>query len=81
MIASSNELVGKLASGSASAESFTWLLTALVTGLALGSAAAGTLVESEGWRVAVLAGCAVAALGGALAYARRGTLRPLRATG
>ncbi len=81
LIASRNELVGKLASGSASAESFTWLLTALVTGLALGSAAAGTLVESEGWRVAVLAGCAVAALGGALAYARRGTLRPLRATG
>ena len=81
LIASRNELVGKLASGSASAESFTWLLTALVTGLALGSAAAGTLVESEGWRVAVLAGCAVAAVGGALAYARRGTLRPLRATG
>ena len=81
LIASRNELVGTLASGSASAESFTWLLTALVTGLALGSAAAGTLVESEGWRVAVLVGCAVAALGGALAYARRGTLRPLRATG
>lgn len=76
LIASRNELVGTLASGSASAESFTWLLTALVAGLALGSAAAGTLVESEGWRVAVLAGCAVAALGGALAYARRGTLRP-----
>ena len=81
LIASRNELVGTLASGSASAESFTWLLTALVTGLALGSAAAGTLVESEGWRVAVLAGCAVAALGGALAYARRGTLRPRPATG
>jgi MFS family permease len=81
LIASRNELVGTLASGGASAESFTWLLTALVTGLALGSAAAGSLVESESWRVAVLVGCAVAALGGALAYACRGVLRTRPATG
>jgi len=79
LIASRNELVGALAPGGASAESFTWLLTALVTGLALGSAAAGSLAEAEGWRAAVLVGCAVAGLGGALAYAGRGLLRPRQA--
>ncbi len=81
LIASRNELVGALAPGGASAESFTWLLTSLITGLALGSAAAGSLAEAEGWRAAVLVGCAVAALGGALAYACRGVLRPRPASG
>jgi MFS family permease len=80
LIASRNELVGTIARGGASAESFTWLLTALVTGLALGSAAAGSLAEAEGWRAAVLAGCAVAGAGGALAYLCRGVLRPRAAT-
>ncbi len=80
LIASRNHLVGALAPRGASAESFTWLLTALVSGLALGAAAAGALAESEGWQGAVLVGCGVAALGGALAYARRATLRPRPAT-
>ncbi|MGZ8667554.1 MAG: MFS transporter, partial [Solirubrobacterales bacterium] len=69
-----------LAPRGASAESFTWLLTALIAGLALGAAAAGALAESEGWQGAVLAGCGVAALGGALAYVRRAALRPRPAT-
>lgn len=76
LIASRNELVGSLLAGEAGAEAFTWLLTALVTGLALGSAVAGSLAEAEGWRAAVLVGCAVAGLGGALAYAGRAVLRP-----
>ncbi len=76
MIASRNELVGAIAPTGAGAESFTWLLTALVTGLATGAAAAGALAEAESWQAAVLVGCAVAVLGAALAYARRGSLRP-----
>ena len=81
LIASRNELVGALAPRGASTESFTWLLTALVTGLAAGAAAAGALAEAEGWRAAVLVGCGVAVLGAALAFARRGALRPRPATG
>ena len=41
LIASRNELVGALAPAGASAESFTWLLTALLAGAALGTGAAG----------------------------------------
>lgn len=81
LIASRNELVGALAPGGAGAEAFTWLLTALVTGLALGSAVAGSLAEAEGWRAAVLVGSAVGGLGGVLAFARRGALRTRPATG
>jgi hypothetical protein len=76
LIASRNELVGSLAPRGAGAESFTWLLTALVAGLALGTGVGGALIEADGWQVAVLAGSAIAALGAVLAYLRRGLLRP-----
>jgi MFS family permease len=80
LIASRNQLVGLLEPEHAGAEAFTWLMTALVAGLALGNAAGGALIQAEGWEVAVLLGVAVAALGGALAFAFRQTLRPRLAT-
>ena len=76
LISSRNELVGRLAPSGAATESFTWLLTALLAGAAAGSAAGGALVDSEGWRVAVLVGTGVAGLGAVIAVTRRHTLRP-----
>ena len=82
LIASRNRLVGAVAPGGTGAESFTWLMTALVAGISAGAAIAGALIESEGWPAAVLLGVAVASLGAGLAFAFRDALRPrLAATG
>jgi MFS family permease len=70
LIASRNEIVGAVAPRGAVTEAFTWPLTALVSGVALGAAAGGTIVESLGWEAALLAGSGVAALGAAVLLAR-----------
>jgi MFS family permease len=75
LIASRNELVGVIAPSGARAESFTWLLTALVSGSAAGAAISGTLAQSQSWRLAVVVGVVAAALGAAVALARRSALR------
>jgi MFS family permease len=75
-IASANQLVGVVAPPGAVTEAYTWGITALVSGVALGNAAGGALVEAEGWRVAVLAGVAAAVIAGAVAFSRRGSLAP-----
>jgi MFS family permease len=79
LIATRNELTGMIAPPGFETEAFTWPVTALVAGIALGAAAAGGLAEVADWRAAVLAGAAAAALGGAVAIARRATLRPVTA--
>ncbi len=76
MIASRNELLSALAPGGGATEAFTWLTTALVGGLAAGNAAAGALVEADGWELAVLAGVAVGLLGAVGAFAARDGLAP-----
>jgi MFS family permease len=76
LIASRNELAGAVAPPDAETEAFTWPLTALVGGVALGAAAAGGVVEASGWRAAVLVAAAAAALGALVALARRATLEP-----
>ena len=76
LIASRNELVAAVARRGTGTESFTWLLTALVAGLSAGAAVAGAVIEADGWPSAVLVGAAVAAVGAALAAARRDLLRP-----
>ncbi len=77
LIASRNELAGVVAPRDSQTEAFTWPLTALVGGVSLGAAAAGGLIEASGWRAAVVAGTAAAALGAAISLARRGTLEPV----
>jgi MFS family permease len=80
LIASRNLVVGALSPVGTGAESFTWLMTALVSGLAAGTAAGGALIEAEGWPAAVLTGVVVAAIGAVIAYGFRRALRPRLAT-
>jgi MFS family permease len=77
-IASANQIVGGVAPPGAMTEAYTWGITALVSGVAAGTAAGGVLVEAEGWRTAIVAGVAAAAVGGLLAFTRRASLQPSR---
>jgi MFS family permease len=77
LIATRNELVGNVAVAGARTESYTWPVTALVGGISLGSALAGTLVESGGWREGAVLGAAAATAGAFVAVARRRTLLPV----
>jgi MFS family permease len=79
LMASTNQLVGDVAPAGALTEAFTWPITALVIGLSAGNAVAGVLVEVADWRVSFLVGAAIATIGSALAFSRRGTLRPAAA--
>jgi MFS family permease len=74
LLASRNELVGRVAPPGAETEAFTWPVTALLAGIAVGSALAGIVVEEAGWQAAILAATACAAMGSVLAYTRRATL-------
>jgi MFS family permease len=74
LLASSNQLVIDVAPAGALTEAYTWPITALVMGIAAGNAVAGVLVESVDWRVSFLVGAGCAAIGSALAFARRETL-------
>ncbi|HEX6714852.1 MAG TPA: MFS transporter [Thermoleophilaceae bacterium] len=77
LIATRNELAGVVALPGSETEAFTWPLTALVSGVALGAAVAGALADGPGWRAAVLAAVAASALGAVVSVARRGTLGPV----
>jgi predicted MFS family arabinose efflux permease len=79
LIATRNELTGQIAPPGFETEAFTWPVTALTAGLAAGAAVGGALADASDWRAAVFAGAAVAAVGGAIAIARRGTLQPVAA--
>ena len=74
--ATQNQLVGVVAPAGTITEAFTWVLMGLIVGVAGGNALAGALVDASGWRAAVLGGCALAAVGAVVAWARRGTLQP-----
>lgn len=76
MIATRNELVTTVAPRSSMTEAFTWLLSALIAGIALGTAVSGVVIEAAGWPEAVALGIAVAMLGAITAYAYRADLRP-----
>jgi MFS family permease len=75
LTAAENQIVSAVAPRGAATEAFTWVIMATVVGVAAGNAAAGALAEAAGWRAAMLAACALAALGAVLSYARRTTLR------
>jgi MFS family permease len=76
LIATRNELAGVVAVPGSETEAYTWPLTALVSGVALGAAVAGALADGPGWRAAVLAAVAAASLGAVVTLVRRETLEP-----
>jgi MFS family permease len=76
LIATRNELAGALALPGSETEAFTWPLTAMVSGVSLGAAAAGALADGPGWRAAVLAAVLASAIGALVCLARRETLDP-----
>jgi MFS family permease len=78
LIATRNELAGAIALPGAETESFTWPLTAMVSGVALGAAAAGALSDGPGWRAAVLVAVVASALGALVSFTRRATLEAAR---
>jgi MFS family permease len=75
LIATRNELAGVVALPGSETEAFTWPLTALVSGVSLGAAAAGALADGPGWRAAVVAAVAAAIVGALVSVARRSTLQ------
>jgi MFS family permease len=76
LIATRNELAGAVAPEGARTEAYTWPLTSLVGGIALGAAASGALADATSWQTAVLVAAAAAALGAAVSAGRRATLAP-----
>jgi hypothetical protein len=74
LIASRNQLVDRVALPGTATEAFTWPLTALVAGVALGAGTAGSVIEASSWSAGVVVAIAVAVAGAAVVGARRGTL-------
>jgi MFS family permease len=74
LLATRNELVGRVAPAGARTEAYTWPVTAFVGGISIGAALAGVLVEGPGWRTAFLVAAGCAAVGAVVAVLRRKTL-------
>ena len=81
LIATRNELAGVVALPGSETEAFTWPLTALVSGVALGAAAAGSLADGPGWRAAVVSAVVAGLVGALVSVARRETLAPVPQAG
>jgi MFS family permease len=71
-----NQIAGDVAPSGAETEAYTWPITALVVGLAIGNWAAGAIVETVDWQAAFLVSAAGAALSALLAALRWRTLQP-----
>jgi MFS family permease len=69
-------LLDHVAPAGTATEAMSWTGTAYSGGLAIGTAAAGALVESSSTTIAFLAASACAALAAAIVSARRTTLTP-----
>jgi predicted MFS family arabinose efflux permease len=74
LLATRNELIGWVAPPDARTEAYTWPQTAFVSGLAIGAAAAGAIVETSGPALAFLVAGGVAGAGAVIAVARRRTV-------
>jgi len=71
-----NQIAGDVAPSGAETEAYTWPITSLLVGLAIGNSSAGAIVEAVDWQAAVLACAASAALSALLATLRWRTLQP-----
>jgi MFS family permease len=74
LIATRNELAGHVAPAGTETEAYTWPLTALVSGVALGAAVSGALADGPGWRASVLLAAGAAAVSALVTLSRRPTL-------
>jgi MFS family permease len=72
--ASGFALVNRLAAPGTLTETFAWTSTAIVCGIALGSAVAGAIIEAGSPSAAFAAGAATTVVASALTWMRRGTL-------
>jgi MFS family permease len=68
--------IGRVAAAGSVAEAFSWFGTSVSVGIAGGSVAGGWLIDSHGWRAAVLVGIVCLGIGSLLTALRRGTLAP-----
>jgi hypothetical protein len=78
VFAATSTLTGELARPGTQTEAFSWNVTALAAGVALGSAVAGVAIDAAGTGVAFVAVGAAGLGAAALAAARAGTLAPGR---
>ena len=74
-MAAANQLVGDVAPPGAVTEAFAWPITAIGLGAAGGSAVAGALAQSWGWRPGFAAVVAAGVVTGAIAVVGRATVR------
>jgi predicted MFS family arabinose efflux permease len=72
--AATSVALDRASGGAAGAEAYTWLTTANAVGIAVGSVAAGALVEASGTPAAFVAAAAATALAALLVLARRRTI-------
>ena len=74
LLATRNELIGRVAPPGARTEAYTWPVTAFVGGISIGSAVAGLIVEGPGHRTAFLVAAGCCAVGAVLVFVRRSTI-------
>jgi MFS family permease len=72
--AAGNQLVGEVAPPGAETEAYTWPVTAMLAGFAIGTATGGFLVEHVDWHACFVAATISGVLGAGLAYTFRRTL-------
>jgi MFS family permease len=68
--------IGRVAAAGSVAEAFSWFGTSVSIGIAGGSIAGGWLIDSHGWRAAIVLGIACVGAGAMLTSLRRATLAP-----
>jgi MFS family permease len=73
-MAAANQLVGDVAPRGAVTEAFAWPITAIALGAALGSAAAGAIAQTVGWRTGFVVVVAAGLVAGSVAFTWRGTV-------
>jgi MFS family permease len=74
LLASVNQLVGDVAPPGSVTEAFAWPITAIALGASAGSACAGAIAQTWGWREGFVAVVAAGVVGGFVAVLRRATV-------
>ena len=74
--AAGNQLVGEVAPRGAVTEAYSWPVTSMIAGFAVGTATGGVLVEAVDWQACFVAAALVGSIGAAIVYAGRAALRP-----